>query len=58
MTIVLITHHYNGAANHVAPLQWAANIKNNILVPSVSFSSPNGGTVFVPPDTALYSTYV
>jgi hypothetical protein len=22
MTIVLITHHYNGAANHVAPLQW------------------------------------
>ena len=21
-TIVLITHHYNGAANHVAPLQW------------------------------------
>ena len=22
MTIVLVTHHYNGAANHVAPLQW------------------------------------
>jgi hypothetical protein len=39
MTIVLITQHYNGAAN----------IKNNILVPNVSFSSPNGGTVLVPP---------
>jgi hypothetical protein len=27
MTIVLITHHYNGNANHVAPLQWCCKHK-------------------------------
>ncbi len=32
-------HHCNGAAN----------IKNNILVLSVGQTSPNGGTVLVPP---------
>ena len=39
MVLLTMLHLCNGAAN----------IKNNILVPSVSFSSPNGGTVLVPP---------
>jgi len=39
MVLLTMLHLYNGAAN----------IKNNILVPSVSSSAPNGGTVLVPP---------
>ncbi len=39
MVLLTMLHLCNGAAN----------IKNNILVPSVNFSSPNGGTVLVPP---------
>jgi hypothetical protein len=39
MVLLTMLHLCNGATN----------IKNNILVPSVSFSSPNGGTVLVPP---------
>ncbi len=34
MVLLTMLHLWNGAAN----------IKNNILVPSVSFSSPIGGT--------------
>jgi hypothetical protein len=39
MVLLTMLHLCNGAAN----------IKNYILVPSVSFNSPNGGTVLVPP---------
>jgi hypothetical protein len=49
MTIDFITHHYSGAANHAAPLQWCC--KNKIKTWKIRFwclvlAIPNGETVF------------
>jgi hypothetical protein len=43
MVLLTILHLCNGAANI------KKNLGNKVLVPSVSFPSPTGGTVLVPP---------
>jgi hypothetical protein len=61
MTIDFITHHYSGAANHAAPLQWCCKNKKTwemrfwclvLAIPNgetVFFHHFIGGTVLVPP---------